>query len=103
MLGVVKVLGGVLILRGIAAAHLAALQAHSQMHPGVAGLDALFADVLVCPDDFDLIEMRTLRHRLPLILGFYLNKKLQFGQRVVHQVHRNSAFPYSRRHPLYIP
>ena len=33
------------ILRRIAAAHMAALQAHAQMHPRVARLQALFASL----------------------------------------------------------
>src|SRR5271157_1403620 len=57
MLRAMKVFGGVLVLRGIAAAHIAAFKAQSQMHPGVAELDAIFADVHLGVLDFDLIEM----------------------------------------------
>src|SRR5208337_1480049 len=52
-----KVFGGVLVLRGIAASHMAAFQAESKMHPSVADLDAVFADMQLGVRDFDLIEM----------------------------------------------
>jgi hypothetical protein len=57
MLGFMEVLGGVLILGRIAAAHLAAYQAQSQMHPGVAYLQAFLASAFVGVFEFDLIEM----------------------------------------------
>jgi hypothetical protein len=41
----VKMLGGVFILRRVATAHVAAYQAQAQMHPAVAHLYALRADV----------------------------------------------------------
>jgi hypothetical protein len=59
----VEVFGGVLILGRVAAAYLPARHAHSQVNPGVAEFDALFADVFVGGGDFDLIEMFAfLRH-----------------------------------------
>jgi hypothetical protein len=42
--GGVKVLGGMFILGGIAAADMPARKTNSQVYPGVAGLDAIFAD-----------------------------------------------------------
>src|SRR5262249_44482128 len=42
MLGAMKMLGGVLVLRGVAASHVPALHAQPQMDPGVAHLQALF-------------------------------------------------------------
>src|SRR5271165_707887 len=57
MLGVVEVFGGVLVLGGIAARYVATFQAESQMDPGVAEFDALFADMNLGARDFDLIEM----------------------------------------------
>jgi len=38
---------------------VATLKAHPQMHPAISGLDAVFADVLRCARNFDLIEMCT--------------------------------------------
>jgi hypothetical protein len=47
----------------IAAAHMAAHVAHPQMHPGVAGFQAIFAALGAGGDIMDLIQMRTLfRH-----------------------------------------
>jgi hypothetical protein len=43
--GVVEVLGSVFVLRGVAAADVAAGKARSKMDPGVAELDALVADI----------------------------------------------------------
>lgn len=63
MIGVAEVLGGMLVFGGIAAADMSAFQAHAQMDPHVAGLDAVLADVLVRLGESDLIKMRTLtRH-----------------------------------------
>jgi hypothetical protein len=58
MLGVMEVLGGVFVLRGIAATHVPANQAQSQMYPGVAHLYALFAGVRVRGLELDLIHVR---------------------------------------------
>jgi len=52
-----KMLGGMLVLRGIATAHIAAFQAQSEVHPSVSEFDALFANMLLGVCDFDLIEM----------------------------------------------
>src|SRR5438105_14358739 len=46
-----------LVLGGIAAAHVAAGKAQPQFDPGVAGLDAIFALALTGAGDFDLVEM----------------------------------------------
>jgi hypothetical protein len=43
--GGVKMLGGMLVLRRIAASHVPAFQAHSQMYPRIAGLDAILANM----------------------------------------------------------
>jgi beta-lactamase class A len=63
VLGFVKVFRGVLIFRAVAAANVATLQAQSQMHPGVAHFQTLFAS----PRRFwryrsYLIEMSAFRH-----------------------------------------
>jgi hypothetical protein len=59
----VKMLGRVLVLRGIAAAHASTLQAHPQVHPRIAHLDAFLANVLGRLRKFDLIQVSTLiRH-----------------------------------------
>jgi hypothetical protein len=57
MPALMKMFGGMFILRRIAAAHLPAHHTHAQVNPGVADLHAFFADVLVCGCDFDLIQM----------------------------------------------
>jgi hypothetical protein len=41
--GLVKMLGGVLVLRGIAAAHVTALEAKPQVDPGIAHFQTFFA------------------------------------------------------------
>lgn len=53
----VKMFGGVLVLGGIAASCVSANHAHPQMHPGVAGFDAVLANVLIGGCNFDLIQM----------------------------------------------
>jgi sulfite reductase beta subunit-like hemoprotein len=68
--GSVKVFRRVLILRGVAAAHVAALQAQAQMHPAVAHFHALLANMNICSGYCDLVEVRTLRHGFsPLRFG----------------------------------
>jgi hypothetical protein len=52
------------VLRGIAAAHIAADHAHPQMHPGIAHLHALFTGMLFCAFNLDLVQMTAfLRHK----------------------------------------
>jgi hypothetical protein len=55
-----KMLGSVLVLRRVAAAHIATRHTQAQVNPCVAHFDALFADVRVRGCDFDLIEMLAL-------------------------------------------
>jgi hypothetical protein len=63
MLRFVKVFGGVLVLRRIAAADVPALEAQTQVNPRIAHLHALFAFVLVRLPDLNRIEMCALfRH-----------------------------------------
>jgi len=59
MLRSVEMFGCVLIGRAIAAADVAAGQAHAKMHPGAAHLETFLAPFRVGPDVVDLIEMRT--------------------------------------------
>lgn len=63
-----KVLGGVPVLRGVAAPHMPAGEAEAQAHPAIACLEAIFAAVCVWSDLLYLIEMCTLlrSHRFPL-------------------------------------
>ncbi|EEF22177.1 conserved hypothetical protein, partial [Ricinus communis] len=49
-------LGGVAVLRLVAAAHVAAHQAHAQVYPLVAGLHAFFAAVGVGVMRVNLVE-----------------------------------------------
>jgi hypothetical protein len=57
MAALVKMLGGVFILRRIAATDVPAYHAHAQMDPGVAHFHALFTDVSVSGRELDLIQM----------------------------------------------
>jgi hypothetical protein len=57
MFRLVKMLGGVAVLRRIAAANLAADHAHAQVHPLIACLHAVFAGMRAGFLDLDLIEM----------------------------------------------
>jgi hypothetical protein len=59
MFAAVKVLGGVLVLRRIAAIYLSAGQAQPQVDPGVAHLHAFLTDPRAGVLKFDLIQMRT--------------------------------------------
>jgi len=60
MLGVLKMFGGVLVLRRIAAAHVSALQAQTKMDPEVAGFQTLFTTFRRARFDFmNMVEMRT--------------------------------------------
>jgi hypothetical protein len=60
MLGGMEVFGGVLILGGVAAADMAADQAHAEMHPPVAALEAFLASTGVGADILNLVEVGTL-------------------------------------------
>jgi hypothetical protein len=59
VLGAVKMLGGMLILGGIAAPNVAAGKAHSQMDPRISALQTFFAAVGIGFYMIDLIEVRT--------------------------------------------
>jgi hypothetical protein len=48
-----------LVFRGVAAADVAANQAQAQMHPGVAGFEALFAALAAGRDFADFAGVRT--------------------------------------------
>lgn len=54
----VEVLGCVFILRRIATPNMPASKTETQVNPSVAGLYAVFADMLAGGLDFDLIEVR---------------------------------------------
>jgi hypothetical protein len=56
----VEVLGGVLVLRGVTAADVAALQAEAQVHPAIPHLETLFTTVRAWRHIPNLVEMRTL-------------------------------------------
>jgi hypothetical protein len=59
MFGGVEVFCGVLVLRGVAAADVAAGQTQAQMHPNVAHFETLFAAFGLWLNALDLIEVRT--------------------------------------------
>jgi hypothetical protein len=66
-----KMLRGVLVLRTVAAADVAALQAHAQVYPGIVGLEAFFATVGARLHVADLVQVRAFcRHHAP-----YLNSQ----------------------------
>jgi hypothetical protein len=57
--GPVKVLGGMLVLGRIAAAHMTAVGTQAKMDPGIAGLDTFFADIYVRGYDLQVLcQMR---------------------------------------------
>jgi hypothetical protein len=60
MLCLVKVLGRVLVLRGIAAADLPTLQTHAEVDPGIAHLYAFFANMLVGVFNLYVVEVGAL-------------------------------------------
>jgi hypothetical protein len=57
MLNLMEMLGGVLVLRRIAASHVPASQAKPQVDPFVAHFHAFFANMLVCGFKLDLIQV----------------------------------------------
>lgn len=65
VLGAVKMLGGVFVLRRVAASDVSALHTEPQVHPGVAHLQALFATLGVRSYLVDVAFMRTTGHRFP--------------------------------------
>jgi hypothetical protein len=62
VLAVVEVLGGVLVLRRIAAADVAAGEAEPQVDPGVPHLQALLTTVAVRAHVADLVQVGTTGH-----------------------------------------
>jgi len=65
----VKVLGGVLVLRRIATADMAAFQAQTKVNPTIAYLDTLRANMGIGAGHFDSFQMTTfLRHNLLLFV-----------------------------------
>ena len=60
MIGGVEVLGGVLVLRGIAATNVATDQADAQMHPAVAQFQAFFTPRRTRCHVANLIQMTAL-------------------------------------------
>ncbi len=66
MTGVAVVLRRMLVFRGVAAAHVAADQAHAQVNPSVAHLQALLAAVGVRGNVANLIQVCTYRRHAQL-------------------------------------
>jgi hypothetical protein len=64
MLGVMEMLGGVLILRRVTAANMAAFETQPQMNPGVPCLHAILTNVLVGLRHVDFTRMFAL-HNFP--------------------------------------
>jgi hypothetical protein len=66
MCGLMKVLGGVPVLGRIAAADMAALEAQTQVNPGIMHLETFFAALAAGSDFSDLFQVRTgLGHNSP--------------------------------------
>ena len=59
MLAAMEMLGRVLVFRRIATSNVPAFQAKAQMDPGIAGLDAVFADIRIGGLEFDLLHVTT--------------------------------------------
>ena len=59
MFALLKMLGSVLVLRRVTASDVPALQAHAEVDPPVADLDAVFTDMLVRIGELDLVRMGT--------------------------------------------
>ena len=57
MVRLVEVLGGMFIFGRITAADVAAFHAQAQVNPGIADLDAIFADMFIGVLNFDLFDM----------------------------------------------
>jgi hypothetical protein len=53
----VEVLGGVLVLGGVATSYVPARQTEPEMHPRVPRFEAVFASLLIRMLDLDLVEM----------------------------------------------
>jgi hypothetical protein len=63
-----KMFGGVLVWRRVAAAHLPARHAKTQVHPLGADAQAVFTSIRAGSDFFDLIEMCTnISHMILLV------------------------------------
>jgi hypothetical protein len=59
-----KMLGGVFVLRGIAAADMSAGETESQMDPGIAHLQTFLATMSLRLHIVDLVKMSTFGHIL---------------------------------------
>jgi hypothetical protein len=67
----VKVFGGVLILRGIAAPHVAARHAQAQMDPAISQLQTFFTSVSAGLYFSNLVQMSAFRHWILLVLRLF--------------------------------
>jgi hypothetical protein len=70
MLGGVKMLCGVLVLRGVATANVAAGKAEAEMHPTVAHFEAFLAALGLRLDAPNLIEVRALIGHVGLLWNY---------------------------------
>ena len=60
MLGLVKMLGGVLVLRRVAAANMPTGQTEAQMHPAISGFQTVLTSIGARRDVTYLVEVATL-------------------------------------------
>jgi hypothetical protein len=71
MFGLVKVLGSVLVLGGVATAHVTALKAQAQVNPCIAHLEALFTTFATRSDLLNVFGVTTgFRHGSPHLFAF---------------------------------
>src|SRR5580693_4647824 len=67
MVGVMKMFGGMFVLRRITATHIPADHAHPEVNPGVAEFDTLFTDVDIGGPELDLIQVLAFLSHLHLL------------------------------------
>jgi hypothetical protein len=83
-----EVFSRMLVLRRVAAANVAAFQAHAQVDPRVTDFYTVFTNVLVSARNHDLIEMCTVRcHFSSVAEKPEGTQPLQLRQRAVHEVY----------------
>jgi hypothetical protein len=87
--GRVKMLGGVLVLRIVAAADMAADQAHAQMHPAVPASETFLATVGITLAVCDSLKVQAvLAHGFPLAPGFDDTGRVKIAE------HDSSSLPW---------
>ena len=65
MVGFMEVFSRMFVFGGITASYVSAFQAQPQVDPGVSGLDAVFADMLVSISGFGFLNVSAVVHVFP--------------------------------------